>query len=453
MSVPQTGGGLIESRDDLVAFLEKGCKGKDKWLIGTEHEKFGFHTDTLTPLEYEGPRGIKAMLEGMQRFGWQPVMEGGNIIGLTMNGASISLEPGGQFELSGAPLQTIHQTCDEVHTHLAQVREVADEIGAGFLGLGISPKWTLDETPMMPKGRYQIMRNYMPKVGTRGLDMMFRSCTIQTNLDFGSEADMVKKFRVGLALQPVATALFANSPFLEGKPNGFLSYRSEMWKDVDKNRTGMLPFVFEEGFGFEAYVDYALDVPMYFVYREGVYHDVTGLSFRDFLAGNLKGFEGEMPTLSDWADHLTTIFPEVRIKQFMEVRGTDGGPWAKICALPALWVGLFYHQDALDAAYDMVKDWKQEERQALRDAVPQEGLAAKIRGRSVQDLARDVLEIATSGLEARGALDSSGGNEVHFLNTLKEVAISGRTPAEVLLEAFHGPWGGDIDPIFKECAY
>lgn len=453
MSVPQTGGGSVESRDDLVSFLEQGCKPKEAWSIGTEHEKFGFHKDTLTPLEYEGPRGVRAMLEGMQRFGWQPILEGETIIGLTMDGASISLEPGGQFELSGATLKTLHQTCDEVHSHLEQVKEVADEIGAGFLGLGISPKWSLEETPMMPKGRYKIMRNYMPKVGTRGLDMMFRSCTIQTNLDFGSEADMVKKFRIGLALQPIGTALFANSPFIDGKPNGFQSFRSELWKDVDGDRTGMLPFVFDDGFGFEAYTDYALDVPMYFVYRGGIYHDVSGLSFRDFLNGKLEGFEGEVPTLSDWADHLTTIFPEVRIKQFMEVRGADGGPWARICALPALWVGLMYDQGALDAAWDLVKDWGQEERQQLRDDVPTQGLKATIKGRSVHDIAREVLDIATAGLESRDATDGFGGNEVHFLEALKTVVETGKTPAEELLEAYNGAWGGDIDRIFEECAY
>jgi glutamate--cysteine ligase len=453
MSIPQSGGGPVESRSDLVSFLEKGNKPAEQWSIGTEHEKFGFHSDTLMPLEYDGPKGIKAMLEGLQRFGWQPVMEGEHIIGLTLNGASVSLEPGGQFELSGAILKNIHQTCDEVHTHLDQVREVADEIGAGFLGLGFSPKWSLEETPMMPKGRYQIMRDYMPKVGGHGHDMMFRSCTIQTNLDFASEADMVKKFRVGLALQPVATALFANSPFTDGKPNGFQSFRSELWKDVDADRTGLLPFVFDQGFGFEAYTDYALDVPMYFVYRDGTYHDVSGLSFRDFLEGKLKGFEGQLPTLSDWADHLTTIFPEVRIKQFMEVRGADGGPWSKICALPALWVGLMYDQSALDAAWDLVKGWSAQERQALRDAVPREGLQAQIDGRSMQSLAGEVLDIATAGLQARGATDGMGNNEVHFLDTLKRSVEIGKTPAEELVESYYGTWIGDIDQIFEECAY
>ena len=453
MSNSNTSGERVESRHDLVAFLEKGCKPKANWTIGTEHEKFGFQRDTLMPLEYGGARGVKAMLEGLLRFGWQPVMEGDNIIALLHDGASITLEPGGQFELSGATLKNLHQTCDEVHTHLAQVKEVADEINAGFIGLGVSPKWAREEVPIMPKGRYDIMRSYMPKKGNLGLDMMLRSCTIQTNLDFGSEADMVQKFRVGLALQPVATALFANSPFLDGKPNGFLSYRSHIWTDTDPDRTGMLPFVFEEGFGFEAYVDYALDVPMYFIHRGDTYHDVSGLSFRDFLEGKLQGFEGEKPTMDDWADHLTTLFPEVRIKQYMEVRGADGGPWARICALPALWVGLMYDSTALDAAWDLTKDWSLEEREQLRADVPQAGLKAKIRGHSMLDLAKEVLAISCDGLIARAALDGFGEDETHYLNALRTIVENGRTPAEDLLQAFEAEWGGNIDRIFAEHAY
>ena len=284
MSIPQSAGGLIESRDDLVRHLSKGCRPREQWRIGTEHEKFVYDLKTHKPLAYDGNPGIRQLLEGMQRFGWQPVLEGDNIIGRTQNGASLSLEPGGQFELSGAPLKTIHETCAEVDTHLEQTREVAAELGLGVLGFGFAPTWSLDEVPVMPKGRYAIMRRYMPKVGGYGLDMMFRTCTVQVNLDFESEADMVKKFRVGLALQPVTTALFANSPFREGRPSGFLSYRAQVWTDVDNARAGMLPWVFESGMSFERYVDYALDVPMYFVYRDGKYIDVAGKSFRDFLA-------------------------------------------------------------------------------------------------------------------------------------------------------------------------
>ncbi len=446
----------MESFNDLVAYIEAGCKPPENWRIGTEHEKFGFHTDTLTPIPYETDRGVRAMLEGLgAKFGWTPVMEKEHIIGLRdpVTGATVSLEPGGQFELSGAPLDTLHETCDEVNTHLSQVREVGEEIGIGFLGLGFSPKWTMDQTPMMPKGRYRIMREYMQKKGNLGREMMFRSCTVQVNLDFASEADMVKKVRVSLALQPIITAIFANSPFTEGKPNGFQSFRSEIWRDTDPDRTGMLPFVFDDGFGFEAYADYAADVPMYFLDRNGVYNDVSGKSFRDLMAGKLEGFEGEKPTVDDWVDHLTTIFPEVRLKQFIEMRGADGGPWRRLCALPAVWVGLLYDQSALDAAWDLVKDWTEEERQALRDEVPVTALATKFRSTTLLEIARQVIAISRSGLKARNRLDRFGDTEMHFLNAIETILDEGRTPSEALLELYEGEWGGDIDRIFTDCAY
>ncbi|MGB8366500.1 MAG: glutamate--cysteine ligase [Rhizomicrobium sp.] len=450
MSIPQSAGGAIESRADLVHYLEQGAKPKSEWRIGTEHEKFVYDLKTMKPVGYEGAASIRVLLEGMRRFGWEPVMEGGAIIGLTQNGASISLEPGGQFELSGAPLRSVHETCAEVNTHQEQVREIADEIGVGFLGLGYAPSWRLDEVPQMPKGRYDIMRGYMPKVGGYGLEMMFRTCTVQVNLDFSSEADMVKKFRVGLALQPVATALFANSPFREGRANGFLSYRSHIWTDVDNARSGMLPFVFEDGFGFERYVDYALDVPMYFVYRDGRYIDVAGKSFRKFLDGSIPELKGVVPSMSDWADHLTTIFPEVRLKRFLEMRGADGGSWRRICALPALWVGLYYDQVALDAAWDLVKDWTAEERQAMRSAVPTLAFNTPFRGRTVGALARDMVDIASAGLRRRAHTDSIGATEEGFLQPLFELVNRGYTRAEELLRNFHGPWGGDMAHLFSE---
>ena len=448
----------VESFDELVTYLADGCKPPEDWRIGTEHEKFGFHTDTLTPIPYDGERGVEAMLNGLhESFGWAPVMEAGKVIGLKQpdeeGGGTVSLEPGGQFELSGAPLETLHETCDEVNTHLAQVREVGERLGIGFLGLGFSPKWRFDETPIMPKGRYRIMRDYMAKKGNLGRDMMFRSCTVQVNLDFASEADMIKKVRVGLALQPLVTAIFANSPFTEGKPNGYMSFRSEIWKDTDPDRTGMLPWVFDEGFGFEAYARYALDVPMYFVYRDGVYNDVSGLSFRDFMEGKLPGFEGELPTESDWVDHISTIFPEVRLKRFIEMRGADGGPWRRLCALPAVWVGLLYDQTALDAAWDMVKDWTEEERQNLRDQVPATALSAPFRSTTALELAKQMIEISMAGLKARNRLDRFGDDEVHFLNAVEVILEEGRTPSEELLELYQDDWGGDIDRIFTDCAY
>ena len=450
MSIPQSASGPIERRDDLVRHLSRGCRAKADWRIGTEHEKFVYDLKTHKPVTYEGKPGIRQLLEGMERFGWAPVREGENIIGLTQDGASISLEPGGQFELSGAPLVSIHETCNEVNTHLVQVREVAGEIGAGMLGFGFAPSWRLDETPIMPKGRYGIMRRYMPKVGGYGLDMMLRTCTVQVNLDFESEADMVRKFRVGLALQPVTTALFANSPFREGRPSGFLSYRAQIWTDVDNARAGMLPFVFEDGMGFERYVDYALDVPMYFLYRDGKYIDMAGQSFRKFLKREIPEVAHLTPQLSDWADHLTTIFPEVRLKSFLEMRGTDGGQWRRICGMPALWVGLLYDSVALDAAWDMVKDWTAEERQALRDGVARQGFKVPFRGTTVHELARRMVEISAAGLKRRAALDSAGMSEEGFLGPLREIVSRGHTRAEEMLEHYHGAWGGDLTPLFTE---
>jgi len=446
----------IETRAQLIEELSSGAKPKEQWRIGTEHEKFPFLTDTLAPVPYEGPRSIRALLEGLRdRFGWMGVEENGHIIALSdpKGLGNVSLEPGGQFELSGAPLSTVHDTCEEVHEHLTQVREVGDRLGIGFLGLGASPVWSRAETPVMPKGRYGIMAPYMDKVGRLGRDMMFRTCTVQVNLDFASEADMVKKLRVSLALQPIATALFANSPFLDGKPNGFLSFRSEVWRDTDNQRSGMLPFAFEEGMGFERYVDYALDVPMYFVMRDGKYINTAGESFRAFLEGRLPQLPGEKPVLKDWADHLTTIFPEVRLKKYLEMRGADSGPWRRLCALPALWVGLLYHQASLDAAWDLVKDWTAEERQTLRDDVPKQALAAMLRGRTVRDIARDVLAISRAGLEARGRQGCKGKTEAAFLDTLDETVATGKTAAENLLALYHGSWGGDISRVFRDFAY
>ena len=448
----------ITERSQLVEVLASGEKPRDAWRIGTEHEKFGFRLDDLRPPTFDGDRGIEALLEGLARFGWQPYQESvdgqpARTIALLRDGASVTLEPAGQLELSGAPLETIHQTCKEVGSHLREVREVADQLGLGFLGMGFQPKWRRDEMPWMPKGRYRIMRSYMPKVGSLGLDMMTRTCTVQVNLDYASEADMVKKFRVSLALQPVATALFADSPFTEGKPNGYLSYRSHIWTDTDPDRTGMLDFVFEDGFGYERYVDYMLDVPMYFSYRDGVYVDASGKSFRKFLRGELDVLPGVLPTLRDWSDHLTTAFPEVRLKKFLEMRGADSGPWARICALSAFWVGLLYDDAALDAAWDLVRDFTLVERHVLRDGVPRHALKLPFRDASVRELAVEALKISVAGLRRRAALNGDGSDESRFLDPLLEIAESGQTAAERKLELFHGPWNGDIDRVFREFAY
>jgi glutamate--cysteine ligase len=446
----------IGGRDDLVRWLAEGVKPKSQFRIGTEHEKFAFTLEGHRPVPYQGRRGIRALLEGMQHLlGWQPIMEGTNIIGLfdVTGGGAISLEPGGQFELSGAQLETVHQTSGELMAHLAQIREVAQPLHIGFLGIGMAPNWTLAEMPKMPKGRYKIMTAYMPKVGTMGLDMMYRTCTVQTNLDFSSEADMVKKLRVSIALQPVATALFANSPFTDGKPNGYLSYRAEIWRDTDNARAGMLPWVFEAGMGFERWVDYALDVPMYFVKHDDEYVDVAGQSFRDLLAGKLAAMPGTRATISDWANHLSTIFPEVRLKRYLEMRGADSGTLPNLLALPALWAGLLYDDTSLDAAWDLVKGWTTEDRQSLRDAVPKQGLAANIRRHTVFQIATEILKLANAGLKRRKHLDIEGWDESRYLEPLEDRLTRGTTPAQELLDKYHGEWHGSVEPIYAEEAY
>ena len=445
---------VIESRDMLVVPMQKGEKPKENWRIGTEHEKFVYRTEDRRAPSYGEPGGIRDLLDALTEYGWEPIIEGDNVIAMSGPDGAVSLEPAGQLELSGAPLVNLHQTCAETGRHLAQVKTIGDKLGLAYLGMGLWPDKTREELPIMPKGRYDIMLRHMPRVGTLGLDMMLRTCTIQTNLDYASEADMVQKFRVSLALQPLATALFANSPFLEGRPNGYLSYRSHIWTDTDAARTGMLPFVFEDGFGYERYADYMLDVPMYFVFREGRYVDAAGQSFRDFLDGRLPARPGERPRLGDWTDHLSTAFPEVRLKSFLEMRGADGGRWGKICALPALWVGLLYDQAALDAAWDLVKGWSIADHQRIRDEVPRLGLATTAPdGRTLRALAADVLAIASAGLGARARLNGAGDSEQGFLDPLRDILASGKTPAERLLDLYNGPWGGDISHIYAELSF
>ncbi|MCG8511110.1 MAG: glutamate--cysteine ligase [Rhodospirillales bacterium] len=444
----------VTDKRDFVEHLEQGCKPTKQWRIGTEHEKFAYNLENFRPLEYDGPGGIREILEGLTRFGWKPVYEKENIIALTADdGCSVTLEPAGQVELSGATVENIHQTCREVNLHLKQVKEVAGEMNVGLMGLGYNPKWPRAEMPWMPKGRYGIMRRYMPTRGTLGLDMMQSTCTVQVNLDFDSESTMVKMFRISLALQPIATALWANSPFKEGKPTGFLSYRSHIWTDTDPDRCGTLPFVFEDGFGFERYVDYLLDVPMYFVYRKGQYIDAAGQSFRDFMAGKLPALPGEYPTLDDWKDQLTVAFPEVRLKRFLEMRGADGGPWNRLCALPAFWVGLLYETDSREAAWDLVKDWTAEEHEMLRNEVPRSALKTPFRKGTIGDVVLDALDIAREGLKRRAELDGAGMNETSFLNPLFRIAESGVTPAEELLTAYERRWNRSVDPVFEEYAY
>ncbi len=449
---------LIKGRADLIDWIAAGEKPKHAWRIGTEHEKFVFRSISLEPVSYDGPRGIRALMEQLiARYGWLPIHEGENIIALKRpdgeQGGTISLEPGGQFELSGAPLENLHETVAETYKHLYEVLDVGEDLAIGFLGVGFSPKWRLEQVPKMPKQRYGVMTRYMPQVGSRGLDMMYRTATVQVNLDFESEADMVQKLRVSLALQPIATALFASSPFTEGEPNGFQSMRSEVWRDTDKRRTGMLPFVFENGMGYARYVDYALDVPMYFVYRAGRYIDVAGSSFRDFLAGKLKGLEGVFPTIDDWSDHMTTLFPEVRLKRFLEMRGADGGRWSIIAALPAFWTGLLYDQEALDGAWDLVKDWTDGEREALRNGVPIGGIRTPFRATTVAELAKETLRLSRLGLKNRNRQNAKGQDETIYLAPLESIMRAGRTVSDELLDRYRGSWHGDINHIFEEFAF
>ena len=451
--LPKAPGAPIEDKSQLVEYMASGCAPRADWRIGTEHEKFIFDAATLRPLAYDGAPGIAGLLNGLTRFGWTPVKERGNTIALAQDQASITLEPGGQFELSGAPLSTLHDTANELRTHMDQVKTVADEIGAGALGLGFIPQWRRDDMAWMPKGRYAVMRAYMPTKGDLGLDMMTRTSTVQVNLDFESESDMVRKFRISLALQPIATALFANSPFREGQDSGFLSLRSQVWSDTDPDRCGMLPFVFEEGFGFERYVDYLLDVPMYFVYRDGQYIDAAGRSFRDFMAGRLAELEGQLPRESDWVDHMTTAFPEVRLKKYLEMRGADSGPLGMLAALPALWVGLLYDPAAEAAAADLIADWTVAEMAALRDEVPRSGLKTPFRGGTVGDIASQVVTIAREGLVARARRDGTGADESVYLAPLEAIAASGVTRADELLAAFNGPWQSSVLPAYEACRY
>ncbi|WLS09525.1 glutamate--cysteine ligase [Shinella sumterensis] len=447
----------IRTVAEMADYLAAGNKPKEKFRIGTEHEKFVFFTADNSPVPYFGDASISALLNGMQaKTGWEPIMDAGNIIGLAEPSGmgAISLEPGGQFELSGAPLENLHQTCKESNQHLATLREIAEPLGIRFLGMGGSPKWSCAETPRMPKSRYDIMTRYMPKVGSQGLDMMYRTCTIQVNLDFSSEADMRRKMQVSLKLQSLATALFASSPFTDGKPNGLLSWRGNIWRDTDNNRAGLIPFAFAPDFGFEDYVTWALDVPMYFIVRDGKYHDCTHVTFRQFMAGALKGEVADYePNFGDWTNHLSTLFPDVRLKRFLEMRGADGGPWRRICALPAFWVGLLYDDGALDAAEALTRDWTFEEVSALRDAVPAQGLRAEFRGKPLFDVAREVLAIARQGLVARARLNGDGVDESVFLAPLDEVLAKKATLAEDMLALYHGRWNGSVEPVFSEYQY
>ena len=445
----------VTDRAQLIEWFAERGKPKSAWRIGTEHEKFLFRKDSFKPVAYEGGQGVGELLRLLEeQYDMQPIIEKGLIIGLKSDdGGSITLEPGGQLELSGAPLESLHETCAETGAHLRQMREITQQLELCMLGVGFQPLWQRRDISWMPKGRYKIMREYMPKRGQLGLDLMLRSCTVQVNLDYEDERDMVRKFRTSLALQPIATALFANSPFKDGQPSGLKSTRAEAWTDTDPDRCGVPGFVFDDDFGYARWVDYILDVPMYFLHRGEDYLDVSGLSFRDFMAGSLPGFEGQFPSMADFEDHVTTAFPEVRLKGYLEMRGADGGSWGNICALPALWVGLLYDDGALDAAESLIKGITASDVEAARMAVAKDGLQAEMAGRSVHKIAHEVLEIAEAGLKSRKLLDSKGEDERKYLAPLQEIVKSGKTYADEMLDKYYSAWDEDITHIFKEYHY
>ncbi|MGB1360947.1 MAG: glutamate--cysteine ligase [Alphaproteobacteria bacterium] len=443
----------ITNKQQLIDYFYNACKPKEQWRIGTEHEKFLFNKETKKRLTYDGDCSIKTILEKMQNDYFTPITEDGNIIGLKgKNGDSVTLEPGGQFELSGAPLKNIHETCMETNKHLTEVRKICDEIGAIAISLGYDPVSAVEDIKWMPKGRYGLMKRYMPTKGNSGTSMMTLSCTVQVNLDYSSQEDMVKKMQVGFALQPLATAIFANSTIVKGKSTDYQSYRSELWKDTDPDRCGIPEFIFDDDMSFEKWTDYILDVPMYFVYRDGVYHDVLGLSFRDFMDGKLKGFEGELPTIKDWEDHLTVAFPEVRMKGFIEMRGADNGAWDKLCALPAFWVGLLYDEETLDQVYEYIKQFDKHDIIKARDDVTKSGFDTKMGNKTIHEIGIDIIDYAYQGLEKRDVKNADGYNETKFLDSIKEVIDTKKTYADISKELLIEN-ENNINVIFDEYSY
>lgn len=440
----------IGSVADLVGHLASGEKPRERWRVGTEHEKIGLYQSDFRRVPFEGPNGIESLLESIAReAGWARLPEEGRLVALEKDGASITLEPGGQLELSGAPLASIHETCREFSAHLELVRRLSEPLGIVWLSLGMDPVHGLAEVPRMPKARYAIMRDYLPKRGELALEMMHLTATVQANFDYASEADMVAKLRMALGVTPIVSAIFANSSIYEGKVSGFVSRRLEIWRHTDPDRSGIPSFVFQEGFGYERWVEWALDVPMFFVVREGRYRPAGGISFRRFLE---RGFEGERATLGDFERHLTTLFPDVRLKRIIEVRGSDAVPPGLICALPALWKGLFYDADACAAAFELAARWSQEEREAAMESVSRAGLAAQVGGRPVLELARELVEIAGEGLR-RIAEASRQPDERRFLEPIRAQLALGKSPGEVVLERWEGEWNRSLQRLIEYARY
>ncbi len=441
----------LQSLDDCVNYFHAGETPEEDWVIGTEHEKIAVYEDTFERVPYEGERGIAVLLERISKQGeWVPILEGSKIIGLKRGGASITLEPGGQFELSGAPLATIKETCAEFNSHVDQVKAISEDLGIVWLSLGVDPLHPVSDVPVMPKSRYQIMRDYLPTRGSLGLEMMHLSATVQANFDFSDEADMVAKVRTAMGCTPLVSALFANSPFSARGENGFVTKRLAIWADTDPDRCGLLPFVFDSGFGYERYTDWALDVPIFFLIRDGHYIPAGGLTFRGFME---NGLEGHRALLSDWDMHLTTLFPEVRLKQIIEVRGADAVPRELTCALPAIWKGLLYDADALDQAWDLVSSFTFEERVEGQVSVARKGLGAELGGQSVKPLADQLLEIASGGLDRISTRRGIEGGEQNFIAPLRRILESGKSPGEVMLDRWRNEWNGSLERLISYARY
>ena len=429
----------------LVKIFSEGCKEKIKWKIGTEHEKFGFKKKSLEPINFQDIQQI--FLKLSNKYNWEKVFEDSNLIALKKNNASITLEPGGQIELSGAPMKNLFETCKEVNQHQSELDDICKSMEIDFLGMGLLPKWKLNKIKLMPKKRYKIMSEYMPQVGSKGLDMMFRTATIQANYDFSSESDMVKKMRVSQSLQPIIIALYANSPFVDGKITNYKSFRSFIWTKTDKKRCGILPFIYDNSFSFERYVDYLLDIPMYFIIRDNEYINMTKYTFRNFLEKKvLKKIE---PNLEDWKIHLTTVFPEVRLKTFIELRGADGGPWSRVCALPAFWTGILYDKKNLNEIWTKISHWDYSGIVNFYENVRRDGLNTFTPdGEKLSDFTKTILNQSGEGLVRRN-IKTDRGNESIFLEPLKKILESGKSPAEMWKKLFFSEWKNDIDMLYK----
>jgi len=445
----------VINKNELIGYFFDGVKSKNNLKIGVEHEKFILNKESLKPISYYENNGIKNILEKLTTLGWEPLYDDNKntIIAVKKGKQAITLEPGGQIELSGAPLDNIHETCEETTNHLKELKKLGNEFNFILLGIGVEPNLKLDDFPWMPKQRYKIMRKYMEQVGTLGHHMMKRTCTNQVNIDYSSEEDMINKIRLILNLESIATAIFSNSPFDQGNVSKYRSLRSHFWHHTDPNRTGLLPFVFDKDFNFEKYTDYALNIPMYFIRREHKYINMTQYTFKDYLEGKCTKVNYEA-TLDDWEDHLTTLFPQVRLKHYLEIRSMDACNWDLICSQPAFWIGILYDDEILDKIKQITEDWKGEDRQYLNKRVPEDGLKTEFKKRKLIDFAQEFFELSKKGLSKRNQLSKNGEfDESIHMKDLENNLTDGCSPADCLITKFNTTWEKSVLPIYKELAY